>query len=122
MTGSTLLSPLPATEVPIELIELGVPEPLVLVHPSRNLAQRLAPQRNQHFAPLLPALDEPSSLEEFEVLGDGVQRRIERPGNVEKARRPFRGELPDDRSARGVRYSCQDVGQVVHGLILHQRV
>src|SRR5262245_58740889 len=104
-----LLFPL-VREISLELIEALVPEALIVIHPSRDIAKRLAAKRDEDFAALFPALDQSRPLEQLQVLRHRVQSDVERLRDVEKSGGPMR-ELSDDRAPRRVRDCGQDVAQ-----------
>ena len=52
-------------EMLLKLIETFVPEPLVLMHPSRYLPKWFTSKRDKHFTTLLLALDQSCSFEEL---------------------------------------------------------
>ena len=52
----------------LKLIETFVPEPLVLMHPSRYLPKRFPSKGNEDLATLFLALNKSSSFEHLEVL------------------------------------------------------
>ena len=67
-SSSLLLLLLFVPEMLLELIETFVPEPLVLMHPSRNLTKRFTSKRDEDFAALLLAFNESGSFEQLEML------------------------------------------------------
>lgn len=105
-----------------ELVELRVPESLIVVNPPCDFSQRLGPKRDQNFAASPLALDQSSSLEDLEVLRYRVQRRIERFGDIEKPGWPVRRELSNDGASRRMRDGRQHTVQLIHVAILHHWV
>jgi hypothetical protein len=64
-------------EVLGELIELGFPEPAVVLDPRGGVAHRARDERRAPYAPLTPYAREPGTLEDAHVLGRGRQRHVE---------------------------------------------
>ena len=67
-SSSLLLLLLFVLKMLLKLIETLIPEPLVLMHPSRDLTKGFASKRNEDFAPLFFALNESGSFEQLQVL------------------------------------------------------
>src|SRR6267378_6188471 len=77
-------------------IQLLVPEPLVAQSPAGDLAQRRGTQFEVVLPPLASPLDQPSALQDLEMLRDRVQRHGEASGHVGDPGRPA-GEPAHDR-------------------------
>ena len=97
----------------LELVELLVPEPFIFVHPSRCQAKRLRAKRDENFPPSFFPFDQPGTLEQFEVLCNGVEGDIEQLGDIQETGRPVR-QLSDDRATRRVRDGAENVRQLIH--------
>ena len=104
----------------LESIELLVPEPLVLMHPARYLAERFAAKRDEDFATLFLAFNQSRSFEQLEVLGHCVQGGVERPGDLQESRRSV-CQPADDCAPGGVRNGGQDIRQLIHDKHYTQR-
>src|SRR5215216_5959505 len=100
----------------LELVEVPGPEAFVLVDPLLRQAKRLAAERDEDFPPATVALDQPRALQELQVLGDGVERQVERLRDVRETCGAFR-KLPDDGAPAGVGDGDEDVVQLLHGFI-----
>ena len=62
----------------LKLIEALVPEPLVPMDPSRNLAKGFPSKRYVNFASLLFAFNKARPFEQFQMFGHRVQGSVER--------------------------------------------
>jgi len=71
-SSSLLLLLLFVPEMLLELIETFVPEPLVLMHPSRYFPKWCPSEGDEDLTPLLLPFNESSSFEYLEVLRHGV--------------------------------------------------
>src|SRR5579862_2449080 len=97
----------------LQFVEFPCPEALVVAHPLRDFAQRRPPEFDEVLAADHLAPDEPRILEDLQVLGDGVERHLERLGDLGHALRALRQAI-QDRPAGGVGDRAEDVAQVVH--------
>src|SRR5450432_1675150 len=97
----------------LELVELLVPEPFIFVHPSRCQAKWFRAKRDENFPPSFFPFDQPGTLEQFEVLCNGVEGDIEQLGDIQETGRPVR-QLSDDRATRRVRDGAENVRQLIH--------
>src|SRR5262249_25767089 len=91
-------------EEPFELIHSFAPEALVPVTAPGTRRQGLGRQGNQPLPPLFLARDQAGTLQELEMLRDGVEGQLKRPGDIGEARRTGR-EPADDRPPGRVRNS-----------------
>src|SRR5262249_18349543 len=114
--ASWLLPFLP--EVPFEFIQPLAPEPLILVHPTRDQPQRLRPERNHHLPPLPLPRNQTRTLQQLEVFRHRVERQVERPRDIRKPRRSAR-QPPDDRAPRRMRYRRKHVRKLIDIHIHH---
>ena len=89
------------------------------MHPSRYLPKRFTSKRDEDFAPLLLAFNQPGSFEQLQVLGHRVQSRVERLRDIQESGRSV-CELPDDRSPSRVGNGCQHIGQLIH--VIHYTI
>src|SRR6185312_6694871 len=77
-----LLPFLEFSEILIESIETLVPEPAVVLHPIRDLTQRLRGQAAWPPLRLAPPSDQSGALQDLQVLGHGGQGHVERLGEL----------------------------------------
>src|ERR1035438_3385017 len=96
----------------LKLIETFVPEPLILMHPSRYFPKWFPSQGDKHLTPLLLPFNESGSFEHLEVLGHGVQSRVERLCDIQKSSRPV-CEPANNCAPSRVRNGCQHVCQSI---------
>jgi hypothetical protein len=100
----------------LKLVEAFGPELLVLMHPNRYLAEWFRPKGDDDLSSLFSAFNQPSSLEQFEMLGHRVQSGVERLGDVQETSGTIR-QIPDNRPAGRVRKGVQYIGQLIHANI-----
>src|SRR5690348_1567702 len=120
LSSLLLLLPFLVLEVLLKLIEAFVPEPLVLMHPSRDLPKWFRSKRNEDFATLFPALNESSSLEKLQMFRHRVEGSVERLCDFKESSRPT-GELADDRTPSRVGNGGQNGAESIHDICYTKR-
>ena len=84
-----------------ESVELALPELMVFVYPRLRVAHGRGAKMYPVDSAVLLAADEPGTLEDFEVLGDGWPRHIEGRGQIANGGGPF-GEALQYGAAGGI--------------------